>query len=141
MTRIATKGSQLYLGDAASPETYTKIAQATSLGGPSQENPEIEVTDLDSTAKEYIAGLVDNGEITAALNFDPATTTHQTLNTLLNSGATRNWYIKIPTSPAYYMTFSGFVRTFPKSAEVESVWKADLTIRVSGTVTLTTVQP
>lgn len=57
-------------GDAASPEVFTSVNGLISLSGFGKTNPLVDVTDFDSTAREYIAGLADGTEITAEFNED-----------------------------------------------------------------------
>ena len=66
-------GVLLKLSDAASPEVYTAVNGLLSLSGFGKTNPLIDVTDFDSTAREYIAGLPDGTEITAEFNEDIST--------------------------------------------------------------------
>ncbi len=55
-------GTQFLRGDAASPEVFTAVGDVISISGPSIVKDEIEVTALDSTAKEFISDLDNPGE-------------------------------------------------------------------------------
>jgi hypothetical protein len=123
-------------GDAS----YTTIANVISFGGPTFQVASIETTNLSDTAKKYRPGIVDSGEMKFEVNFDPADTGHIGLKTLIESPAVASWQITFPTSPnATMFTFDGF----PTGMEVggggpEEKVTASLTIKITGTVTVTT---
>ena len=57
--------------------SFAKVGEVTNIGAPSGEAAEIEVTHLESEAKEYLLGLPDEGNIELAMNAiagTPATT-------------------------------------------------------------------
>lgn len=62
-------GLALRRGDGATPtEVFTAVPKVNSLSGLGAVNPTIDVTNWDSTAKEYIAGLADGQEVTIEMN-------------------------------------------------------------------------
>ena len=83
MGNITSQGTTIGIGDGASPEVYTSIPQVTSIGGPDGSASEINVTNLSSTAQEFILGLKDEGSISLDLVFDERDTTHSLLRTKL----------------------------------------------------------
>lgn len=136
MAGISSQGITVGYGDGASPEVFTTIANVTGVDGPSKENPEIDVTDLSSTAKEFIPGLVDNGEITLNLNFDVSNTTHDAVLDDLDAGTSRNYKITFANvSPSIAWTFNAFPRSFPVTAGVDQAATGTLTLRINGAVT------
>ena len=50
---VLGSGATLQLGSGASPQVYTTIAEVLRCGPIGSTNPEVDVTNLDSTAKEY----------------------------------------------------------------------------------------
>ena len=48
--------------------TFAKVGEVTNIGAPSGEAAEIDVTHLESEAKEYLLGLPDEGNIEIAMN-------------------------------------------------------------------------
>lgn len=76
-------GLQFKLGDGGDPtEVFTKINGLVSLTGFGKTNPLVDVTDFDSTAKEYIAGLADGSEVTTEFHYDAAAATNTQLEAL-----------------------------------------------------------
>lgn len=136
MSGLSSQGVTIAWGDGASPEVFTVIANVTAYGGPNKENPEIDVTDLSSTAKEFVAGLVDNGEVTLSLNFDPDQATHEQLLDDLDARTIRNFQVSwSDASPDIEWTFPAFVKSFNPSAGVDAALSAEVTLRVTGAVT------
>jgi hypothetical protein len=65
----STKGIKLQRGDGAGSETFTTIAEVTNIKGPSEKAAQLDATSFDSDAMEFIAGLVDAGDLTFDVNF------------------------------------------------------------------------
>ena len=57
-----------YRTGAAASYALVKVPSLTSITVPPPSGATIDTTDLDSTAKQYLIGLVDNGTISLALN-------------------------------------------------------------------------
>lgn len=58
------KSQQCYIGkldSTASPNAYDTIGQVVSISGPDGNVPEVDVTHLLSTGKEFVGGLPDFG--------------------------------------------------------------------------------
>lgn len=113
--------------------SFTTAANVRSWSGPSTENPEIDVTSLQSTAKEFVGGLVDYGELTLELNFDPNNATHQQMFADMEASppTVTGWRITF-VNPTINYTWSAFVKSFSISGEVDGVIQGSLTLRLSG---------
>lgn len=113
--------------------SFVAVANVKSFSGPSTENPEIDVTTLDSTAKEFVGGLVDYGELTMEVNFDHDNATHQQIFSDMEASppTVTGWRITFANPTANY-TWSGFVKSFSISGEVDGVYSGSLTLRLSG---------
>ena len=75
------KGWTFEYGDALTGDTptYAAISEATEVSGLGQTYPQVDVTNFDSTAKEYIAGLADGSEVSVTCNFLPGDSGHVAL--------------------------------------------------------------
>ena len=70
MAGVKTQLTKIYYRTgAASTYALVAIPGATSIPLAAPSSSKIDVTDLDSTAKEYLVGLVDNGSFTIPLNY------------------------------------------------------------------------
>ncbi len=135
------KGTLLQREDSPASGTYTTVAQVKSISGPTLESEEVDVTNHDSSGsfREFIGGLIDGGEITGELVFDPNDATHDGATGLfadLQARTVREWRIRIPTTPTVDIIFDGFVKAFPMSFPFDAAITANFTIRVTGAPTM-----
>lgn len=122
-------------GGTATPVTYTEIAEVNSFSPPEASASEVDVTHLKSTSKEFLLGLVDNGEISLDMNYvenDPG----QQAMIASNIAATKKSY-KITLPNATVFSFEAFckgISAIPK-AGVDSKLTRSAKLRVTGDVT------
>ena len=128
---LKTVGVLLHLGDGASPEVFTKVSNLKSLSGNGQAGTrsDIDVTDLDSTTREYLAGLADLDEVTFQVMQITSDSVHQSLETIHGSGVLRGWRVILPSSPTITYEFQGFVKNISSSYEIDNVVVQDITVR------------
>ena len=125
-------GSQLKLSDDASPEVYTLIAEVLTIGNIGSTAPEIDVTNLDSTAKEYIGGLGDGESADFELNWVAGNTQQEALRDAV--GDTKNFQLVWNDSSQadFSMVVLGFSRT---GTTPEEQLKATVSGRITGSIT------
>jgi len=95
---VLGSGATLQLGDGASPQVYTTVAEVLRCGPIGSTNPEVDVTNLDSTAKEYIAGLADGNTVEFDVNYIQGTQ-QQSLRASQAAGNTVHMKMVWPFSP------------------------------------------
>lgn len=132
---LSSQGMTIGIGNGASPEVFTTIAEVKSIDGPGGQANEIDVTDLSSTAKEYVLGLQDEGDITLDINYLPANTQHAAIRTLRGNGNVNNFRISFTDSPVTTWTFAARVKGFSISNAVDGITGASVTLRVTGSIT------
>ncbi len=118
--------------ESVTPGTYTDIAQVASITPPQMEREVVEVDDLNPAdgVKRKLAGLIDAGEVSLTLNFDPADADHQGLESDFHAGVAQNYRIVLPGN--YGWTFSGIVTGFaPSEISAGEVMQAEVTIAVT----------
>lgn len=108
MSTAAFIGSQtlLKLGDAASPPVYTTIGEVVSIGPLAQKKDLIEVTHLESTAKEFIGGLSNGQEIEIVCNYIPTNTQQVALWTAAGTTSAAKLFKYVLPSGGGSLTFS-----------------------------------
>lgn len=90
----SAQGTTLQMGDGATPEKFTSIGEIVSITGPSFTHDAIDVTNLGSVAKAFIAGGVgDSGEVTIEVNFDADNVQHDALVDRARDGTGTNFQI------------------------------------------------
>lgn len=129
---VLGSGATLQLGDGASPQSYTTIAEVMRCGPIGSSNPEVDVTNLDSTAKEYIAGLADGNTVDFDVNWLVGNTEQTSLRTSQQAGSTINLQMVYPTSPETNAQFDLVLLDFEMG---ETTADAQLTARISGRIT------
>lgn len=128
---VLGSGSTLQLGSGASPQVYTTIAEVLRCGPIGSTNPEVDVTNLDSTAKEYIAGLADGNSVEFEMNFIAGNTQQESLRTSQAAGDTVNMRMVWSTSPNTSAVFEMVLLTFEMG---ETTPEQQLTAMASGRI-------
>lgn len=128
---VLGSGATLGLGSGASPQVYTTIAEVLRCGPIGSTNPEVDVTNLDSTAKEYIAGLADGNNVEFEMNWVAGNTQQESLRTSQAAGETVNLRMVWPTSPETTAQFDLVLLEFSMG---ETTPEAQVTASVSGRI-------
>lgn len=131
-------GATLELGDGASSESFTAIAEVNSIDGPNISVDTIDVTSLDSTGgyREFIASFIDGGEVTAEFNF--TLDGYDDLKVVLEARARRNFQIVLPDTGSTTFSFSALVTALGVSVPKDDKVTASMSLKISGQVTLAT---
>lgn len=133
---VLGSGATLQLGSGASPQVYTTIAEVLRCGPIGSTNPEVDVTNLDSTAKEYIAGLADGNTVEFDMNWVAGNTQQESLRTSQAAGSTVNLKMTWPTSPQTVAVFDLVLLQFEIGETTpESQITASVSGRISGAIT------
>lgn len=127
-----TTGLTYTSGGTATPVTYTKINGLLTFSGFDGAPSELDTTDLDSTAMEYIAGLKDEGKFGFEIKTIKTDAGQISVRAARTSGALTGFKLTLPdTSVA---TFNALVKTFPSSGAVNAVLKGSVDTKISGPV-------
>ncbi|WP_433699101.1 phage tail tube protein [Nocardiopsis sp. CA-288880] len=135
MPGIDAKGTELRRGDGADPEVFIPIANVTTFGGPNSEREAYDVTthDTPGNSREFIGGLVDEGEVSVEVNYDPAD--HDTLRADYRTPDPINYEMESPAGEVW--AFSAVLTGFEREMPVDGQMTATLTWQVSGEPTIT----
>lgn len=126
-------GSVLYVENAIIPGTYDEINEVTAFTPPQTQADEVEVTHFGSPGarKEFIAGLIDSGEATATLNYNPeAWPTHDRLADLSESREKKNFRFTI-VGDVETIDFNAYISQFNRNIEPSGAVTVEVTWRVS----------
>lgn len=144
---VKTQGTDLYAIDPAD-DSLLVVGCVTSIDGIDTPIDQVETTCLQDSARSYIAGLATPGTATFGINTDPSDPAHVRLHQLKIAGTTLNWAIgwsdgtadptadtagnfNLPTTRSW-ITFEGFMNSFPFSFQQNSVVQSTVGIQVSG---------
>jgi predicted secreted protein len=114
------------------------VGNIINIGGPSQTRDSIDISTMDSAddVREFIAGMIDSGEITFTCNYDgSASGTADKLNIAFLAGTAEVWTITIP-GPSIFAC-SGFITALGPAIPFDDKITQDVTIKLSGVVTYT----
>lgn len=118
---------------------YTAIAQVTSITPPAMAQGEVEVTHLGNTWRQFIPTVLDGGEVTFTIEWDPAAASHVELLNSFTTQISPYWKVAFPDTGTADAQFVGFLKGFEfGEATVDSVMTANLTIRTTSAITVST---
>ncbi|WP_196487261.1 phage tail tube protein [Burkholderia territorii] len=134
-TAINAQGSRFYIntgkpGDAK--PTWTKVNNVKSFSGFDGSANEIDVTDLDSKAKEKQPGLMDNGAFSLDVNRNLKGAGQAAMLAAQKSQTTTDYQLVYPDGTADQ--FRAFVKSFPISGGVDAVMTATISLTITGEV-------
>lgn len=133
---LDTTGLTYTSGGTATPATYTAIANIKSISDfESGSASEIDVTNLESTAKEKRLGLVDNGGFSLGIHHSNADAGQAAAQARRLDGAAVNMKVILPSGTTPTASFSALVKKFSKNAAVDGVVEGSLDITVNGAIT------
>ncbi len=136
MATVQTQGTTIGFGNGdGPPETFDTIGEVRSISGPDGQAPEIDVTTLGSTAREFNMGLPDEGTITLTCHYDPADTEQTNLRTARSGQTLNNFQIECADTSSTTLTFAAYVLRFSHAFEIDNVAMLEITLRITGGVT------
>lgn len=144
---VKTQGTDLFVIDPAD-ESLIEVGCVTSIDGIDTALDQIETTCLSGSARTYLAGLATPGTATFGINTDPSDPSHVRLHQLKVAGTTLQWALgwsdgtanptvdsagnfNLPNTRSW-ITFEGFMNSFPFSFQQNSVVQSTVGIQVSG---------
>lgn len=114
------------------------VGEVKSFQGPGGQAADIDVTSLQSTAKEFRRGLQDEGEISFDVNLVPDDVGQLFCRVARAEVGSpygkRTFEIVLPDDDETTLTFEAFVKGFSISGGVDDVVKAAIALRVTGAV-------
>ena len=112
--------------------TFEDVAQVASITPPQPSREVVEVDDLNppDDIKKKLPGIIDAGEVTLRLNFDPDNTGHTTLEQDFYAGTITQYRIVLPSNDGW--TFSGFISGWaPQELAEGDVIQVEVTFTVT----------
>lgn len=128
-------GLVIRIGRGDTP-TWTTLEEIGDIEWPQAEADEHEATHMASPnrTKEFIAGLIDNGEVTIPMNWVPGSDTDVLLRDLQESGELVQVEFTAGNDGADPETYVGFCKRYGRTSPVNGVQKADAIFRINGMV-------
>ena len=128
---IRSAGTQLKVRISG---TYTLVQDGRGGAGLGGESPEIEVTPIDETAtRHYLVDLPNPGELTWRMNYVPGQTVQNYLLAAWKAGTKEAF--QVIWSDGQITSFDAFVKNFVRTIEGGREVGADLTLKITGSIT------
>jgi len=129
-------GTILQMGDGATSETFTAIAELTEINPPQMSKDSIEVSNHSSPSRyrEFLAGMKDGGTVSGKGNWLPNNATHDENTGLLESftdDSNHNWKLVLPDSLGTF-SFVGHLTSFNPETPLTAQGALSFSIKISG---------
>jgi len=122
-------------GGTFTPATYTEVGEITDWDGPSASTAVIDITNLQSSYKAKMAGMVDEGQLSATLTWDLDDSGQLAVRTAMAAQSLKGW--KLTYSDTSYQTFDGYAIAMSSSGTIDDKVVGNITIEISGEVSTT----
>lgn len=134
-------GSSFAIGDGASPEVFTPLAEVISITPPSDSLDIIDATNMDSAdaTREFIVGLRDPGECSIEMNFIPGSDADDDIQAFRDGRVAKNCRIIFPNNVSW--TFAGILTGYEPAVPLDDKMTATVTIKVTSSYVTGLVSP
>lgn len=125
----------------ASSIGLTPIAELTQMDFSGQKLDLADVTNFQGGIfKEYLATLLDSGDLTIKGNFIPSDASQAAILAAFNAATRLSWYLTLPVNvatglPYGHFTFLGFVAEFMWSLPIAKQGEISGKIKITGAIT------
>jgi predicted secreted protein len=129
-------GAEFHLANASA--VLTELGEITGISLPNPQVAEVEATHFKSPnrRREYISGLIEDGEGTFEMNYDPGSATDTLIRAALADGDARDYMIVVPDGDgAWEITGQCVVRGYERMVPIDDRMTASLTVRFTGATT------
>ena len=126
-------GAEFWLDNASG--VLTQLAEVLSVTPPNPQTTEVEATHMASPnrRREYISGLIEDGEGTFEFNYVPGGATDLLVQAAISDGVERSYKIVIPDgSTGWEITGDCIVKGWERSVPIDDRMTATLTVRFTG---------
>ncbi len=117
-------------GGSVIPATYLLVTEARNIHFSDAQTPEIDVTTMTSTSKEYLVGLQDAGEFSLEMNYVPFDPAIVEMRAAKLDAKVRAFRIDFPDGSVF--AFRGFVRSVPFQTDYQSAMSGSATVKITG---------
>lgn len=122
--------------------TLTLLGEPISITLPNPQVADVEATHFASPnrRREYISGLIEDGEVTFGFNYVPGGPVDVLVMAAIEDGVARTMEVVIPNGAnGYKFSFETIVKGWERSIPIDDRMTATLTARVTGPVTAAVV--
>lgn len=128
-------GAQFWLANNAGTPVLTQLGEITGISLPNSQTEEVEATHFGSPdrRREYISGLIDDGEGTFEMNLVPGSVTDALIRGAQASGLAKSYKVVIPDGlGTWEVTGTCIVKGYDRTIPIDDRMTATLTVRFTG---------
>jgi predicted secreted protein len=129
-------GAEFWLDNAAG--TLTELGEITGVSLPNPQLDDVDATHFASPdrRREYIAGLIEDGEGTFEMNYVANSTTDALIRAAISDGVTRSYRIILPDGgTGWKIDGDCIVKGYERNVPIDDRMTATLTVRFTGAST------
>lgn len=127
-------GGEFWLDDAGG--VLSQLQEIISVPFPNPQTADVEATHMKSPnrRREYISGLIEDGEGTVEMNYIPGSATDALIRAAQNDGVVRSFKVVVPVADGSLWEINGdcIVKGYERSAPIDDRMTATMTIRFTG---------
>jgi len=137
----SAQGTLFYWSTTTSASTASSalVGEVIDFSGPGGQANVIDVTHLNSTAKEKLMGIRDEGQLTLTVNHCPADAGQQNLIADRGTRTLRKCVIAFSDASSYLAIFDGYCLGYSVSGGVDDKVTASIVVEIADAVTYTTL--
>jgi hypothetical protein len=136
MSILLALGTEIAMGNGATPEVFTKIPKPSQISFGNPEKAQVDVTNHDSLDEEFIQGLGSAGECTFTLFWDSTEPQQVAIRDKVGVTNPTNFQLTLPDDAGTVFDFAATVNTTWTFDEKDAL-KLEVTLNISGAVTYT----
>jgi len=136
---LESQGSKVYFSTSTALSTAIEVGEVVGFNGPTGQANTIDVTHLGSSAKEFMMGLRDEGEITLDINFKPTDTGQTKLRECRANRTKSHFAIKLTDTAITQIDGDCYVLGYAGQGSVDNALKGSVTLKITGALNYTTV--
>ena len=127
-------GSEFWLDNASN--TLTQLGEILSVSPPNSQQADVEATHMASPnrRREFVAGLIDDGEGAFEMNYVPGSASDILIRDAITDGVTRSYKIVLPVADGTTWEITGdcIVKGYERNVPIDDRMTATLTVRFTG---------
>jgi len=125
-------GNGIFVGSPP-VETFTAITEVQMVDLTGSKTDLVDVTHAQSpqARREYLATLIDSGDMNFTANFIPGDATQTTLQSVMDARLAHNWKIILPATLGTF-SFSGIVTSIDHSLDFSKEAKLTVKVKITG---------
>jgi hypothetical protein len=135
---IESQGVVVFWSTSTAQSTAQTVGTVTSFNGPTGSAAVIDITSLESTAKEKLMGLPDEGQITIDMIYDSSNAGQTALRVDRAARTKRNVSVKLTDGSSSLFHADAYVTNWSITGTVDDAVKAAATFELTGPITWTT---